>query len=152
MKLDTIAKVAFAVAALVAAGTYAWNTFTDRAEPVQAAGVDSSEGFAVEGFGFNRQGGFVCVTRQVQNPFDAGEKRYTMTFYELVKTGAEGEAKLHLLGSRCIEYDQGPDMIKFEEIKGETPKDLKEAIDKFNKARDKDRKKESASKRNAEGD
>jgi hypothetical protein len=148
MNMDKVLKAVLCVAALLAAGTYAWNTFMDRAEPVQAAGVDSSDGFAVEGFGFNRQGGFICVTRKVANPFETNEQRYTMTFYELIKTGGDGDAKLHLLGSRCIEYDQGPDLVKFEEIKGESPKDLKDAVEKFNKGR----KKGSASKKSAEDD
>ena len=55
---------------------------------------------------------------------------HTMTFYELKKQGADGEAKLYLVGSRVIEYDSGPSLVKFPEIKNETPNDLKKAIEK----------------------
>jgi hypothetical protein len=128
MKFDVLIRAAFAVAALSAAGTYAWTTILDRADPVAASGVDSPDGFAVEGFGFNRQGGFICVTRRAENPAEPGQERLTMTFYELIKSGSDGEAKLYLVGSRALDYDQGPDVIKFPEIKGETPNDLKKAI------------------------
>lgn len=132
MKLDSVAKGIVALAALLAAFTFAWSTFTDRASPAYAAGVDTREGFAIEGLGFNRQGGFIVVSRWAENPFEAGEVRLTLTFYELVKDGQDGKAKLHLVGSRALDHDQGPDLMKFEEIKGETPRDLKEAIEKGN--------------------
>ncbi len=135
MKTDMIIKGVFAFAALLAAGTYAWNTFIDKAEPVTASGVDTKEGFSVEGLGFNRNGGIVCVTRYTEHPFEPGQMRQTMTFYELVKAGSDGDAKLYLMGSRCLDYDQGPDLIKFEEIKGESPKDLKEAMEKAGKGK-----------------
>ncbi len=138
MKLDSIAKAALAIAALLAAGTYAWNTFFDHAPAVQAAGVDTEEGFGVEGFGFNRQGGYICVSRMIENPFEDGQgKRLSITFYELVKTGGDGQARLYLIGSRVIDYDMGPDLVKFEHVKGETPNDLKEAMEKFKKSRKK---------------
>lgn len=135
MKFDTVIKGVFALAALLAAVTYTWSTFVDRAEPVAASGVDTKEGITVEGLGFNRNGGIVCVTRYSEHPFEPGQMRHTMTFYELVKSGSDGTAKLYLMGSRCLDYDQGPDLIKFEEIKGETPKELKEAMEKAGKGK-----------------
>lgn len=133
MKFDTLIKAVFAFAALVAAGTYAWNTFVDKAETTHAAGVDTKDGFEVTTFGSNRQGGYVAITKYSENPFEPGEMRHTITFYEIIKSGSDGEAKLYLVGSRCLDYDSGPDLIKFGEIKGETPKDLKEAYEKASK-------------------
>lgn len=130
MKFDSAVKAVLALAALVAAFTFAWSTFTSGADPVHAAGVDTREGFAIEGVGFNRQGGFLVLSGWAENPFEAGDMRHTLTVYELIKDGQDGKAKLHLVGSRALDHDQGPDLIKFEEIKGETPRDLKEAIEK----------------------
>ncbi|MCA8917914.1 MAG: hypothetical protein KDB68_07420 [Planctomycetes bacterium] len=133
MKFDTLIKAVFAVAALLAAGTYAWNTFVDKAETAHADGVDTKDGYDVTTFGANRQGGYIAVTKFSENPFEAGQMRHTITFYEIVKSGGDGDAKLYLVGSRCIDFDSGPDLIKFDEIKGETPKDLKEAFEKASK-------------------
>ena len=135
MKFDTLIKAVFAVAALVAAGTYAFNTFVDRAETAHADGVDTKEGFEVTTFGANRQGGYIAITKYAENPFEPGQMRHCITFYEIIKSGSDGEAKLFLVGSRCIDYDQGPDLIKFESIKNETPSDLKEAIEKASKGK-----------------
>lgn len=136
MKFDTVIKAVFAVAALLAAGTYAYNTFTENAAPALAdGGVDSKEGYVVTPLGFNRQGGMLAVTKYSENPFEAGQMRHTITMYEVVKKGSDGTAQLHLVGSRCLEFDSGPDLVKFDEIKGETPKDLKEAYEKASKGK-----------------
>jgi hypothetical protein len=133
MKFDHLIKAVFAVAALIAAGTYAYNTFIDTAETAHADGVDTKDGFDVTTFGTNRQGGYIAITKYAENPFKKGEMRHTLTIYECIRSGSEGEAKLYLVGSRCLDYDAGPDLIKFDEVKGETPKDLKEAIEKASK-------------------
>lgn len=132
MKFDTLVKGVFALAALIAAGTYAYNTFVDRAEIAHADGVDTKEGFDVISFGANRQGGYVAVTKYAENPFEPGQMRHCITFYEIIKSGSDGETKLFLVG---LDYDQGPDLIKFEEVKGESPKDLKDAIEKASKGK-----------------
>jgi hypothetical protein len=133
MKLDTIIKAVFAVAALIASGTYAYSTFIDKAQPVQAdtgAGVDTKEGSSIISFGANRQGGFVAVTKYAPSPTEDGVMRHCITFYEIIKSGSDGEAKLFLVGSRCIDYDAGPDLIRFEAEKGYAPAELKKAIEK----------------------
>jgi hypothetical protein len=136
MKFDTIIKAVFAVAALLAAGTYAYNSFVDNAEVAHAeGGVDTKEGYVVTPLGFNRQGGMIAITKYSENPFEPGEMRHTITFYEVVKKGNNGEAEMYLVGSRCLDYDSGPDLIKFDEVKGETPKDLKEAFEKASKGK-----------------
>jgi len=138
MKFDVVIKGVFALAALLAAGTYAWNTFVDRAETAHAdtgAGVDTKEGFSVMSFGANRQGGFLAVTKYAENPFEPGQMRHCITFYEIIKSGSDGEAKLFLVGSRCLDYDQGPDLIKFEATKNESPAELKDAIEKASKTK-----------------
>ncbi len=135
MKLDFVVKAAFAVAALVASGTYAYNTFVDDTETVHAQDTTGrgTDGWVVTPFGTTRDGGYIAVTKYVDNPYDEG-KRQTITIYELKRTGT-GDAQFHLVGSRCIDYDAGPDLIKFEPIKGFTPNDLKEAIAKGAKKR-----------------
>lgn len=136
MKIDTIIKSVFALAALLASGTYAYNSFLDTAEVAHAdGGVDTREGFVVTPLGFNRQGGIVAVTQYSENPFDEGQMRQTMTVYEIVKQGTDGEAEMYLVGSRCLAYDSGPDLIKFEERKGEAPGDLREQIEKASKGK-----------------
>ena len=138
MKLDNLIKGVFAVAALMAAGTYAYNSFISNPAEVQAsgaAGLNSKEGFTVSTFGDNPQGGFVAVTKYAENPFEAGTFRQCITFYEIRKAGANGEADLYLVGSRCLDYDAGPDMIKFEAAKGYAPSELKDAIEKASKKR-----------------
>ncbi|MCA8911321.1 MAG: hypothetical protein KDB82_06430 [Planctomycetes bacterium] len=132
MKFDYLIKAVFAVAALVAAGTYAWNTFIDTAETAHADGVDNKDGFEVSVFGDNPQGGYICVTKYAENPFEPGKMRHCITVYQ-IKRKNDGEASMWLVGSRCLDYDAGPDLIKFEEIKNETPKDLKDAFEKASK-------------------
>jgi hypothetical protein len=132
MKLDLIIKGVFALAALVAAGTYAWNTFVDRAETAHAdsgAGVDTKEGTSIISFGANTNGGFVAVLRYAPDPL-TDTPRQCITFYEIKRSGADGEGKLYLVGSRCIDYDAGPDLIRFEAEKGYAPSELKKAIEK----------------------
>lgn len=136
MKLDLVIKSVFALAALVAAGTYAYNTFTDRAQPVHA-GVDTQQGFEVLGLGFGGQGGFICVSKYSDDPTGEGKANHTLSFYELKKQGADGEAKLYFVGSRSITYDSGLPLIKFKESddKDYSPNALKEAIEKMGKGK-----------------
>ncbi|MBZ0135315.1 MAG: hypothetical protein K8I27_02940 [Planctomycetes bacterium] len=138
MKLDTLMKGVFALAALLAAGTYAYNSFIGAPEEVQAsgaAGINGKDGFVVSTFGDNQQGGYVAVTKYAENPFEPGTFRHCITFYQIVKAGSNGNAELFLVGSRCLDYDAGPDMIKFEAEKGYAPAELKEAIEKASKKR-----------------
>ncbi|MBK9975033.1 MAG: hypothetical protein IPP14_09710 [Planctomycetes bacterium] len=136
MKLDMLIKSVFAIAALLAAGTYAYNTLLDRAQPVQA-GVDNRDGFEVLGLGFSAQGGFICVSKFSEDPTGEGKVNHTLTFYELKKQGADGEAKLFYVGSRSITNDSGLPLIKFREAddKDYSPNALKEAFEKANKGK-----------------
>lgn len=136
MKLDLVIKSVFALAALVAAGTYAYNTFVDKAPPVHA-GVDTAQGFEVLGLGFSAQGGFICVSKYSEDPTGEGKTNHTLSFYELKKQGADGEAKLFYVGSRSITYDSGLPLIKFKENddKDYSPNALKEAFEKVSKGK-----------------
>lgn len=136
MKLDLVIKSVFALAALIAAGTYAYNTFTEQA-PAVHAGVDTTTGFEVLGLGFSAQGGYVCVSKYSDDPTGEGKTNHTLTFYELKKQGADGEAKLFYVGSRSITYDSGLPLIKFKENddKDYSPNALKEALEKVNKGK-----------------
>lgn len=137
MKLELLCKGAFALAALVASGTYAWNTFTGSAETVHADGVPSMEGYDVQTPGFNQQGGFIVITKSAEDPTEPGKKHHTLTVYELRKTGGEGEGKLMYLGSRAMDWDAGLPLIKFkeEDDKAYSPNSLKEAMEKAAKGK-----------------
>jgi hypothetical protein len=136
MKFDTLIKAVFALAAIVAAGTYAYDRFVQRADTALAAGVDGRDGWEVSSF-LNAQGGLIIVTRYAEDPLEPTVKRHTMTVYELRKQGGEGEAKLLYVGSRVLDYDQGLPLMKFKESdeKDYSPNSLKEIMEKAGKGK-----------------
>lgn len=134
MKFDNIIKAVFAVAALVGAGTYAYNTIFDNAETVEAAGVDSQAGWDVTPLGVNRQGGFFILTKYAKDP-STDELKHVVSAYELVKKGQNGEADLYFVGSRVIENDAGLPMMKFD-VKADAaynPDKMEEYMEKASK-------------------
>ncbi|MDC1142029.1 hypothetical protein OAU50_02980 [Planctomycetota bacterium] len=74
-----------------------------------------------------------AVLRKVENPHQKGEMRWTMTFYSLEDSG-RNKADLHYLGSRCIEYDMGFDVINFEPKKQLKPEELRKYAEKAREA------------------
>jgi hypothetical protein len=134
MKFDNIIKAAFAVAALVGAGTYAFNTFFSSTDSVQAAGVDTSDGWDVTPMGVSRQGGFFALTKYAKDP-STDEAVHTVTIYELVKKGQSGEADLFYVGSRVIQHDAGLPMMKFDPKSDAdyNPDKMKEYMEKASK-------------------
>ncbi|MBZ0135317.1 MAG: hypothetical protein K8I27_02950 [Planctomycetes bacterium] len=68
-----------------------------------------------------------AVQRRVENPFRTGEYRWTLTFYTLDSRAGERE-RLEYLGSRCIEYDMGPDEMGISSKKGWSPDDIRQAV------------------------
>lgn len=130
----------FAVAALIAAGTYAYTTFIDTPEKVQAAGVDSAAGWDVTPLGVSRQGGFFVITKYAKDP-TTSEPRHTITVYELVKKGKNGDADLFYVGSRVIDHDAGLPMIKFnpDADSDYSPLELKKIMEKAAKGGSKKR-------------
>ncbi|MDC1141540.1 hypothetical protein OAU50_00475 [Planctomycetota bacterium] len=140
MKFDNIIKAVFAVAVLLAASTYAFNTYFSEADEVRAAGVDSASGWDITPLGAGRQGGFFLMTRYVQDPA-TGEPTQTITVYELVKKGQSGEADLFYVGSRVVDHDAGLPMLKFD-AKADSdwnPDKMKEYMEKASKGGSKKR-------------
>ena len=97
----------------------------------------TAAGFEVLGLGFSAQGGYICVSKYSEDPTGEGKTNHTLTFYELKKQGADGEARLYYVGSRSITYDSGLPLIKFKETddKDYSPNALKEAIEKMSKGK-----------------
>jgi hypothetical protein len=119
------------VAALLAAGTYAWNSFTASAAPVQATGaalqdrkgvathtlkIGDVEYLVVSSYGKN-------FNLREEDKFYNVDCHY-LTFYELNRKG-DNDFTLRLVGSRCVEWDKGADLIGFNAQKGGAPSDLR---------------------------
>lgn len=68
-----------------------------------------------------------AVQRRAENPLQPGQPRWTLTFYSLTP-GEREESRLKYLGSRCVEYDMGPDEIVFD-VKHWSPDDFRKAYD-----------------------
>jgi hypothetical protein len=125
MKLEIIARCALALAALAAAAFYGFDVLTREAEPVYAnAGLAGKEGFTIVSHPDGKGTQYLVVTTYAPNPKEPTEIRRVLIVYEL-KGDGEGKAKLHLVGSRCIEHDGYWDLLNFEAGKGASPDDLK---------------------------
>lgn len=106
------------LAVATASFSYAWNTFTVNPRPVHAdgAGVDSKDGYTVVTVksGDNE---YLVVTSYDKFENERKEElmgtpRQFMTVYEISRKG-EGKAELLLIGSRCIEWDRGFELVNF---------------------------------------
>lgn len=105
-------------AAVTASVTYAWNSFTMNPSPVYAdgAGVDSREGYTistvhdgdVEYLVVSTYGPYLGDTKEE----DRGTMRHFLTFYEVIRKN-DGEAELKLVGSRCVDFDRGFELLGF---------------------------------------
>jgi hypothetical protein len=121
MKRLGIAAILLAVplvcAAVTASVTYAWNSFTVNPRPVYAdgAGVDSREGYAITTV---HDGDVEYLVVSTYAPYlgdkteDKGTPRHFLTFYEVIRKN-DGEAELKLVGSRCVEWDRGFELLGF---------------------------------------
>jgi hypothetical protein len=106
-------------AALTASVTYAWNSFTVNPRPVYAdgAGVDNAR----EGYGITtiHDGDVEYLVVSNYDTYtgdtkeeDKGKLRHFLTFYEVIRK-SDGEAELKLVGSRCVEWDKGFELLGF---------------------------------------
>ena len=119
------------LAALFASAALLMNSLSSGAESVHAqSDYSGSGGYTVTPV-TGRSNNYLVLTKHSENPFKQGELRQTMTVYEIRPAGKEGEADLHLIGSRCIEHDSGPDLVKLKSPKGESPDELKKQIEKM---------------------
>ena len=105
-------------AALMASVTYAWNSFTVDPAPVRAdgAGVDTADGYTIQTVTIGDTDYMVvsCYAPYANEKKEElkGVPRHFVTIYEIVRK-SEGKAELLLVGSRCIEWDRGYELINF---------------------------------------
>lgn len=122
-------------AAVLAAVTYAWDTFTDSATPVQAQAVERRGGQDVEMIPLTVGG----VDYLVVSSFDRNHSIrpdseddadvdpsycHFVTLYEFSRKN-ERQIDLRFVGSRCVEWDKGFDLVTFTGEKGFTPADFR---------------------------
>jgi hypothetical protein len=117
--LSLLLGVPLVCAAVTASVTYAWNSFTVGAPPVFADGaaVDQArEGYAittvhdgdVEYLVVSSYDTYVGDTKEE----DKGKLRHFLTFYEVIRKN-DGEAELKVVGSRCVDFDKGFELLGF---------------------------------------
>ncbi|MCG3182925.1 MAG: hypothetical protein ICCCNLDF_01007 [Planctomycetes bacterium] len=117
-------------AALLAAFTFTWNSFAGNPTAVHAdgAGVDNAR----EGYALNtvKVGDIEYLVVSSYMPFEGEKKeelkgtpRHFVTIYEIVRK-SEGKAELILIGSRCVEWDRGYELINFK-ADGSSPTKLR---------------------------
>ena len=110
--------VPLVVSALLASVTYAFDRFTDNSQPVHAdgAGVDKAE----EGYAMTtlHDGDVEYLVVSTYGPYDGdkeedkGTPRHFLTFYEIIRK-QDGVAELKVVGSRCVEWDRGFELLGF---------------------------------------
>jgi len=106
-------------AALTASVTYAWNSFTASPPPAYATGASverSQEGYAVTTVKVGDVE-YMVVSSYAKYENEKKEElkstpRHFITIYEIARKG-EGKAELILVGSRCVEWDRGYELIGF---------------------------------------
>jgi hypothetical protein len=82
--------------------------------------------------GFEGQTCAFVVQRCVPNPVEPGEPRWTLTFYSLDPTAPDA-TRLRYLGSRCVEYDMGADLMGLDSEKHYDPRSLRKALERAKK-------------------
>jgi len=122
----------FAAAALLLAAGAAWRSLAPSTVYAQGAGVDSREGYALTTLDVGGGVHYLCVSSHAQYGKDPTPRQF-LTFYELRRTG-QGAGELHLVGSRCIEYDRGFAELGFKSARGYKPTDLERELEKSRRA------------------
>lgn len=116
--LTLLLGVPLVCAALTSSFVYAWNSLTVDPAPVRAdgAGTDTTEGYTIQTV---RIGDTDYMVVSCYTPLEGEKKeelkgvpRHFITIYEIVRK-TEGKAELLLIGSRCIEWDRGYELINF---------------------------------------
>ena len=116
-------------AAVTASVTYAWNSFTVNPRPVYAdgAGVDAREGYAISTV---KVGDVEYMVVSNYGLYEGEKKdelkgipRHFVTIYEIARK-SEGKAELILVGSRCVEWDRGFELVNFK-VDGSAPSKMR---------------------------
>lgn len=118
------------VAALVASATYAWATFTVEPEPVEANGaaLQDKKGVAMMSMKIGDVEYLVISSHSRNLLVKTGdpvppEPCHFITIYELSRNG--NKIDLRFVGSRCVEWDNGFDLINFTGDKGTSPAEMR---------------------------
>jgi hypothetical protein len=134
MKLDTVSKCLFALAAVAGACFYGYDVLTRSAQPVYAnSSLVGKDGFTINTVKMDANHEYVVVTTYAENPSAPGEMRRVMMFYE-VRQENEGKAKLFLVCTRCIEYDGFADAFGYVPKDDNSPKTMKKLFEDAQKA------------------
>jgi len=122
----------FGVAALLLAAGLAWRAFMPVPALADGAGASGKDGFTLTTVDAGGGTQYLCMSSYA--PYVAsgkGEMRQFLTFYEIKKQGADGEARLFLVGSRCVDFDRGYAELNFKSPRGYNPVELKKLQDKL---------------------
>lgn len=117
-----------AAAALLLAGGFMLQSLAPQAVHASGAGVDTRNGYSVTTIDAGGGVQYLCVSTYAPYAEDRTMRQF-LTFYELERT-VQGKAKLHLVGSRCIDFDRGFQEINFESPRGYKPSDLERALNR----------------------
>ena len=77
----------------------------------------------------NGSGGEYLVVSSYGKYMGDEQQRQFLTFYEVNRKGL-GQAELHLVGSRCIDFDRGFELLNFDAGKGLRPSELEKLLNK----------------------
>ncbi len=118
----------FAAAALLLAAGVAWKSLQPVPALADGAGVDGKSGFAMTTMDVGGGVTYLCVSTYAPYQPD-GQVRQFVTFYE-VKRNGEGKGELFLVGSRCVDFDRGFELVNFKPERGLRPSDLEKEFTK----------------------
>ncbi|MBK8207967.1 MAG: hypothetical protein IT464_15695 [Planctomycetes bacterium] len=119
------------IAALVASTTYAWATFTVDPDSVRADGAALQEKKGVAMFTVKvGDVEYVVVSSHSRNlnvkeeePV-SGENCHFLSFYQLT-VKSDKETELRFVGSRCVEWDNGFDLVNFTKSRFGDPAEMR---------------------------
>lgn len=121
----------FAAAALLLAAGVAWKSLQPVTAHADGAAVSGKEGFAMTTMDVGGGVTYLCVSTYAPYQPD-GQVRQFLTFYEIQRQGS-AKAELHLVGSRCVDFDRGFELVNFKPERGLRPSDLERDLNKGRK-------------------
>lgn len=128
--LIVVLSLPFAAAALLLAAGVVFKALQPVTAHADGAAVSGNEGFAMTTVDVGGGVTYLCVSTWAPYQPD-GQKRQFLTFYEVQRQGT-GKAELYLVGSRCVDFDRGFELVNFKPERGLRPSDLER---EFNKGR-----------------
>jgi hypothetical protein len=120
----------------VIGGLYAYNTFAGNAQPVaaQSAGTDKGPQWSASSITVGGNQEFMVVIKEVENPYEQGQKATQMAVYE-IRTAGTAKADLYFVASRLLEYDFKLPDHSGQDAKGKgfSPLGVKKAVEESKK-------------------